>query len=455
MTVSQIGLSAHYSSKQRAREALAVDGYAINRAQIDRIGVQPRDFRFSDIFKAMTRRDLSFAEAFSGMCYVLNATNAEFHRQRNALFGPEAFADVNGMNFAIVGREFLSCMAIKEAKSCITPEEVAGMVSAAMLDLIVRPYFGPMMVETSGTGGDIGFPPEESPRKTINLSTLSSLVVAALGLPVMKHGSYANTSAVGSSDAIERLGASIEQGTVAEMQRLFVEHSYIFTDAHVVKTIHDLSHLEPRHETINHILGPMTPPISADTRLMKIMGVNEKVHPQTIAKAYAEVHRVGAQTVGNVAIVTGLDAVIDRHHVLNEGRVRDHVILDELSPYASVVAFVRNGEYVGSYLLRPDDFGVRLDAEMVALENRSEVLENANLAVLAGQNESLVDYLSMNAGLVLYTAEYLHEPGAIDAFTGPNRDVLQLCMNRCRAAIRHGDPRRLLDAYVASTRQLV
>lgn len=447
MAVSHITLDSAYGEKQAAREALAAEGYVVDVASSrDWLAQIPR-IPFAGIFEGITRRDLTFEEAFVGTCYALRATNA-FFAEATRMY----FADVQCPDFTIAGREFLSCMAVKEAWRGITPDEIAGMVQATGLDLVVRlPPPGDVRIfETCGTGGDIGLPPRERPRKTINASTLSSLVMASLGIPTMKHGSYANTSAVGSTDAIERFGARVEQRSRREMEELWRRTGFCFTDAHVVKSIHDLSHLRPRHETVNHVIGPMTPPVAADKALDKVMGVNEKVHPETVAQAFVLLSRSGAQLMGNAAVVCGLDTDVDPHRLHDREAIREHVMLDELSPHSSVVSFVQHGVFVGTHLLHPSDFGLDFEHDGIALENRAEVLQRANEEALRGRNPRLADYLAMNAALCLYVSKYLGSD-PVDERRGPNCEMLRECFERCRAAIIEGRPWGVLCEYVHAT----
>ena len=159
--------------------------------------------------KVKNRKDLSFIEALGGMLYVVYATN---NLVRNTL------APSLGYDEAIAkGSYFLTLMAAKESFVGLTDHEVAGLVAASQLDIVYFPKLESVF-ETAGMGADRGWGSKDI--KTINISTLSAFVIASLDLYSMKHGSYGNTTKVGSTDVPEKFGANIVLADPDQIQEL-------------------------------------------------------------------------------------------------------------------------------------------------------------------------------------------------------------------------------------------
>lgn len=92
-----------------------------------------------------------------------------------------------------------------------TVDEIVGFRDA-VLDHAVALDVDPLALDIVGTGGDR--------HGTVNVSTMASIVAAASGVPVVKHGNRAASSKSGSSDVLQALGVDLDISNVRTAQVL-------------------------------------------------------------------------------------------------------------------------------------------------------------------------------------------------------------------------------------------
>lgn len=140
-------------------------------------------------------------------------------------------------------------------------EEIQGF-RKALVDLSIKPKLEfDYAIDLCGTGGDS--------KGTFNISTCASLVLAALGYKVVKHGNYGVSSLCGSSNVLEELGVKLNLSD-AEQQRNLEKHNICFLHAPnyhpVLKKVAPIrSNLGIR--TIFNGLGPLLNPVQPNYQL--------------------------------------------------------------------------------------------------------------------------------------------------------------------------------------------
>lgn len=113
---------------------------------------------------------------------------------------------------------------------------------------------GTETVDIVGTGGDGS--------NTVNLSTMAAIVVAASGVPVVKHGNRAASSLSGGADTLEALGVRIDLGP-ADVVRSVAEVGIGFAFAphfHPSYRHASVVRRELGVPTVFNLLGPLTNP---------------------------------------------------------------------------------------------------------------------------------------------------------------------------------------------------
>ena len=144
-----------------------------------------------------------------------------------------------------------------------TAEEIAGAARALRARLI--PVAAPQgAVDCCGTGGD--------GHHTLNVSTAVSLVVAACGVPVAKHGNRAASSKSGAADTLEALGLDMEAaGRTAEKTLAELGICFLFAKNHHPA----MGRIQPIRQklgrrTIFNLMGPLSNPAGVERQLIGI-----------------------------------------------------------------------------------------------------------------------------------------------------------------------------------------
>ncbi|MEV0039462.1 anthranilate phosphoribosyltransferase [Streptomyces sp. NPDC050804] len=140
--------------------------------------------------------------------------------------------------------------------------ELRGLLDALMERVIPLPVDGSRVADIVGTGGDGAH--------TVNVSTMAAIVLAATGVPVVKHGGRSVSSKAGAADVLEALGLSLSlsPGAVA---RCVTDAGIGFTFAPVFH--HGLRHAVPVRKALGvptaiNYLAPLTNPAAPGTTLV-------------------------------------------------------------------------------------------------------------------------------------------------------------------------------------------
>ena len=136
----------------------------------------------------------------------------------------------------------------------VTVDEIVGFRDAILAE--AREIKLPAMsLDIVGTGGDrFG---------TVNISTMASMIAAASGIPVVKHGNKAASSKSGSSDVLTALGIDLTLEPDA-LSRSFDEAGIAFV--HAARFLPGFRHVAPVRselgiQTVLNYLGPLCNPV--------------------------------------------------------------------------------------------------------------------------------------------------------------------------------------------------
>ena len=229
-----------------------------------------------------------------------------------------------------------------------------------------------ILLDTCGTGGDGAH--------LINLSTLTGLVMAALGVPVAKHGNRSVSSACGSADLLEEMGYPLHSSRESVAHCVNQTGFGFFFAPHFHPALKNLANLRRSLgvRTMFNLLGPLVNPAGATHQLI---GVFDRNLVSPLAKA---------------ACSLGLERCLVVH---GEGG------LDELSPCGpSWVSFASQGEF-SEMEWRPKNFGA--PAIPLSALRGGNAAENATKSrkFLAGESPEVAAAVAMNCAACLWLIE--------------------------------------------------
>ncbi|WP_435605039.1 anthranilate phosphoribosyltransferase [Streptomyces sp. C10-9-1] len=288
-----------------------------------------------------------------------------------------------------------------------TVEQISGLVRTmyAHANLIEVPG---RSVDIVGTGGDGA--------RTVNISTMSAIVVAGTGAKVVKHGNRAASSASGASDVLEKLGVNLEL-TPRRVAEVAEEAGITFCFA--VRFHPALRHVaSARRElgirTVFNFLGPLTNPA--------------RVKAQATGVADARM----APIMAGVLAARGSSALVFRG---DDG-------LDELTTTATSRVWVVRDGAVREERFDPRDIGI--DLVPVEALRGADASYNADVArrLLGGETGPVRDAVLLNAAAALV---------ALEPTDGTLDEQLAAGVARAARSIDSGEARVALERWVAAS----
>jgi len=260
--------------------------------------------------------------------------------------------------------------------------------AAVMREKSVKLVHNKEVIDIVGTGGDESF--------TFNISTVSSFVVSAAGIPVAKHGNRSVSSKCGAADLLEALGAKLDLSAEQSAQVLDqTELCFMFAPVyHASMKYAAPVRKEMGTRTIFNILGPLANPAGAP---LQLLGVYDEALTEPMAKVLSN---LGVKRAMVVHGDDGLDE-ISLTSATHGCELKDGKLTD----------FVLDPREYGLSLCKPEDLtgGDAEENAVIAKEilggaigpKRDIVLLNsAACFVIAGKSETFADGIKLAADMI-------------------------------------------------------
>lgn len=273
--------------------------------------------------------------------------------------------------------------------------ELRGLLDALMERVTPLAVDGSRVTDIVGTGGDGAH--------TVNVSTMAAIVVAATGVPVVKHGGRSVSSKAGSADVLEALGMSLALPPKAVAQCL-TDTGICFTFA--PRFHHGLRHAVPVRKALGvptaiNYLAPLTNPANPGSTLV---GCSDLALAPALAAVLAE---------------RGTRALV----------VRGDDGLDEITTSTSTTIWTAGADGVRRLTLDTADFGLCRATAQDLRGGDAAYNATAIHRFLAGETGPVRDAVLANAAGAL---------AAHRGATGELQDVFADALDSARAVIDNG-----------------
>lgn len=271
---------------------------------------------------------------------------------------------------------FLAALSAKGA----TPSEVAGSFEAIYeVDTKkVSPLTKIPVVDNCGTGMDT--------LKTFNISTVASIIAAAAGIPMAKHGSRALTSVCGTIDVLEALGVDMDSDVSIVNDSIEKAGIGIFNG--MSPEVHPMA------------LGRVLSQISFGSVLNISASLANPALPQ-----------FGVRGVYSQELLDFVPEIMKeigyKKALVLYGEVGDHII-DEASTLGTThVRELKEDGSIENYVFTPHDFGIAPGIlEEIKTFDSVEASALGIIELLKGKaSQTRRDIVALNAGLIIYMME--------------------------------------------------
>jgi anthranilate phosphoribosyltransferase len=269
------------------------------------------------------------------------------------------------------------------------------------------------LTDLVGTGGDGA--------RTVNVSTMGTIVAAAAGARMIKHGNRAASSACGAADVLEALGVVIDLPPAAS-EELADEVGVAFLFA-------------PLYHPALRYAGPTRSELGVPTVFNFLGPVANPAQPSALAVGVFDPQLGGV--IAGVLAGRGCSALVFRG---SDG-------LDELTTTGPSEIWVVHDGAVARTEFSPAELGLA-PASLADLRG-GDAAQNASVAraVLAGERGPVRDIVLLNAAAALAATAGVPDPEALTA-------ALADGYARAAQAVDSGAASSLLDRWIQASRRL-